>query len=332
MNEIIFRAMGSEIFCAVDSERTSVRERLERAPAMFEAWEKTLSRFRADSELSQLNERSGESVRVSETLWRVLQSAQRAETWSDGLVTPLILNALEAAGYARDFAEMQTQQETRDFDAAAFGDYARRAHSLMRSVSPVSVRERFLREGDVVNTMARWELNPTTYSVCVERGARLDLGGVAKGWAAEQTARYLGEIGAALVDAGGDMVMTAPPADGAWHIGIENPFAPDEDDAPILKIARGAVATSGRDFRKWTRDGKPAHHLIDPRSGLPAVTDVLTATVIAPTIFQAEVAAKVALLLGSRDGCAWLEARDLAARVILENGTSLSTTGMENFL
>jgi len=331
MNEIIFRAMGSEIFCAVDSETARVKERLARAPAMFEAWEKTLSRFRADSELSQLNERSGESVRVSETLWRVLQSAQRAESWSDGLVTPLILNALEAAGYARDFAEMQTQHETRDFDAAAFDDYARRAHSLMRS-SSASVRERFLREGDVVNTMARWKLNPTTHSVCVARGARLDLGGVAKGWAAEQTARYLGEIGAALVDAGGDMVMTAPPADGAWHIGIENPFAPDKEDVPILKIARGAVATSGRDFRKWTRAGKSAHHLIDPRSGLPAVTDVLTATVIAPTIFQAEVAAKVALLLGSVNGLAWLEARDLVARVILENGTSLSTTGMENFL
>ncbi|OQY89459.1 MAG: hypothetical protein B6D41_10465 [Chloroflexi bacterium UTCFX4] len=297
--------MGSEIFCAVDSERASVKERLERVPAMFEAWEKSLSRFRADSELSQLNSRSGENVRVSETLWRVLQVAQRAELWSDGLVTPLILNALEAAGYARMFAEIQTYEGARVFDTCA---------------------------PRIANTMARWEMNPTTHSVCVEGGARLDLGGVAKGWAAEQTARYLGELGATLVDAGGDMVMTAPPAEGAWHIGIENPFAPDDDDVPTLQIARGAVATSGRDFRKWTRDGKPAHHLIDPRSGLPAVTDVLTATVIAPTIFQAEVAAKVALLLGSVNGLAWLEARELAARLILEDGKILTSAQMENFL
>ncbi|OQY87189.1 MAG: hypothetical protein B6D41_12100 [Chloroflexi bacterium UTCFX4] len=308
--------MGSEIFCAVDSERASVKERLERVPAMFEAWEKTLSRFRANSELSQLNARGGENVRVSETLWRVLQVAQRAELWSDGLVTPLILNALEAAGYARTFSEIH----------------------ITHRVSSVSVRERFLREednlreGGVVNPLPRWEMNPTTHSVCVERGARLDLGGVAKGWAAEQTARYLGEMGAALVDAGGDMVMTAPPAEGAWHIGIENPFAPDDDDVPTVQIARGAVATSGRDFRKWTRDGKPAHHLIDPRSGLPAVTDVLTATVIAPTIFQAEVAAKVALLLGSVNGLAWLEARELAARLILEDGNILTSARMEDFL
>ncbi|TAH48294.1 MAG: FAD:protein FMN transferase, partial [Chloroflexota bacterium] len=98
------------------------------------------------------------------------------------------------------------------------------------------------------------------------------------------------------------------------------------------QIARGAVATSGRDFRKWTRDGKAAHHLIDPRSGLPAVTDVLTATVIAPTIFQAEVAAKVALLLGSVNGLAWLEARELAARLILDDGNILTSARMEEFL
>ena len=305
MNEIIFRAMGSEIFCAVDSERTRVRERLERVPAMFEAWEKTLSRFRAESELSQLNARSGESVRVSTTLWRVLQAAERAERWSDGLVTPLILNALEAAGYARTFSEIQSHERARDFETNA---------------------------PRVGNTLPRWELNQTTHSVCVAHGARLDLGGSAKGWAAEQTAQYLGELGATLVDAGGDMVMTAPPAEGAWHIGIENPFAPDDEDVPTLQIARGAVATSGRDFRKWTHAGKPAHHLIDPRTGLPAVTDVLTATVIAPTIFQAEVAAKVALLLGSENGLAWLETRELAARLILENGTIVTNTRMENFL
>ena len=305
MNEIIFRAMGSEIFCAVDSERTRVKERLERVPAMFEAWEKTLSRFRADSELSQLNTRSGESVRVSTTLWRVLQAAERAERWSDGLVTPLILNALEAAGYVRTFSEIQSRELARELDAST---------------------------PRVPHTLPRWEMNQTTHSVCVEHGARLDLGGIAKGWAAEQTAQYLGELGAALVDAGGDMVMTAPPAEGAWYIGIENPFSPDDEDVPTLQIARGAVATSGRDFRKWTHEGKPAHHLIDPRTGLPAVTDVLTATVIAPTIFQAEVAAKVALLLGSENGLAWITARELAARLILENGTILTNTRMENFL
>ena len=307
MNEITFRAMGSEIYCAVDSKHRRVKERLERVPAMFEAWEKTLSRFRADSELSQLNSRSGENVRVSETLWRVLKLARRAETWSEGLVTPLILNALEAAGYTQSFQEMQN-------------------NFLATNAYPS--------QGNAVNPLPRWEMNSTTHSIRVEPGARLDLGGIAKGWAAEQTAQYLGEVGATMVDAGGDMVMNASPRwEGAWYVGIENPFAPDDDAGPVLQITRGAVATSGRDYRKWTRDGVPAHHLIDPRTNLPAVTDVLTATVIAPTIFQAEVAAKVALLLGSGQALAWLQSqRELAARLILENREIVMTQEMEKFL
>jgi thiamine biosynthesis lipoprotein len=301
MQEIVFRAMGSEIYCAVDSSLPRIRTRLERVPAMFETWEKILSRFRRESELSQLNARSGETVRVSETLWRVLQLAAHAEIWSDGLVTPTVLNALERAGYDCSFEKIQN----------------------------VSARSNAESKVQVA-----WELHKSAQMVTLVRGARLDLGGVAKGWAAEQTARYLGETGAALVDAGGDMVMTAPPRTGYWCIGIENPFAPEEDKSmPVLKITRGAVATSGRDFRKWMRGDTAAHHLIDPRTKQPAQTDVLTATVIASDIFHAEVAAKVILILGSAEGLSWLEMHaPLAAFVVLENGQVLTSKRMEQFV
>ncbi len=303
MQEILFRAMGSEIYCAVDSRLPRVRAQLERVPAMFEAWEKCLSRFRGESELSQLNALTGERVRVSETLWRVLKLAERAEIWSDGLVTPTVLNALERAGYVCSFEQLQNVSARADN-------------------TPRVAREN------------AWQLHHASRTVTLAHDARLDLGGVAKGWAAEQTAQLLGETGAALVDAGGDMVMTAPPRAGAWCIGIENPFAPQDDESmPVLQILRGAVATSGRDFRKWTRGGTPAHHLIDPRTNQPAQTDVLTATVIAPDIFHAEVAAKVILILGSAEGMGWLEMHpDLAALVVLENGTVLQSERMEQFV
>lgn len=298
MNEILFRAMGSEIFCAVDSDHPRVAARLGNVPAMFEAWEKILSRFRPDSELSQLNAQRGQPLRVSETLGHVLQLAQRAEQWSDGLVTPRVLEALERAGYDKSFENMQIQ-----------GVAAQR--SLSSQI---------------------WSMNPATSPVTVADGARLDLGGVAKGWAAEQTALFLGELGSAMVDAGGDMVFTAPPAEGMWQVGIENPFVPEEDATlPALQLAVGAVATSGRDFRKWKHNGQTAHHLIDPRTGLPAVTDVLTATVMAPTIFQAEVAAKVVLILGSAEGMLWLAAQaDLAALLILDDGAVRMNERMES--
>ncbi len=306
MEQILFRAMGCEIFCGIDSRHPCSRERLERAPAMFEAWEQTLSRFRADSELAQLNARAGETVCVSDSLWRVLQWAQRAEKMSAGLITPTIHDALRASGYEHSFD-------------------ARRAFKRSGAASPLPI------------TVAHaWTLHPTRRAVTLAPHTHLDLNGVAKGWAAEQTANYLGELGPALVDTGGDMVMTAPRAVGApWHIGIEDAFHPEHENKrlPLLAIARGATATSGRNVRKWTRDGKAMHHLIDPRTGLPAVTDVMCATVIAPTILQAEVAAKVVLVLGSARGLEWLAARPWnAALLILEDGTIMTNEPMERFI
>lgn len=306
MEQILFRAMGCEIICDVDGEHPRIRERLERVPAMFEAWEQTLSRFRPDSELSQLNARGGQTVRVSNTLWRVLEFAERAQAWSNGLVVPTIHDALLEAGYDRPFE---------------------------------TLRERTQQQAIVAQPMPHvqtWTLNATARTVTLAPKTPLDLNGVAKGWAVEQTANYLGELGPALVDAGGDMVMTAPRANGEpWHIGVEDAFTPEQENEnlPLLAITHGATATSGRSFRKWLRDGKPMHHLIDPRTGLPAVTDVLNATVIAPTILQAEVAAKVALILGSAQGLEWIAAHPpLAALWILEDGTLLTDSRMEEFI
>lgn len=308
MEQILFRAMGCEIFCGVDAAHSHIREHLARVPAMFEAWEKILSRFRADSELSQLNARAGQTVRVSETLWRVLKLAQRAQEFSNGLVTPTILDALRAAGYNRSFEE--TQNAPQPFISAQPAPAPTHAPA--------------------------WELHDLAHSISLTPNTQLDLNGVAKGWAIEQTASYLGELGPALVDAGGDMVITAPRANGEpWHIGIEDAFNPaQENDAlPILKISRGATATSARTWRKWLRDGKPMHHLIDPRTGLPAATDVMSVTVLAPDIFHAEVAAKVFLIRGSQAGMSWIEQYSfLSALAILENGAVVTSSRLQEYI
>ena len=74
-------------------------------------------------------------------------------------------------------------------------------------------------------------------------------------------------------------------------------------------------------YHQWIYNGKPQHHIIDPRTSRPAVTDIMTATVIAPNACEAEVAAKVAFILGSTVGRDWVEAHDgVAALFVLENG------------
>ena len=76
---------------------------LDEVPNWFEDWEQTLSRFRPDSELSRLNRTFDQPVKVSDTLWDVFQYALSAETITNGLVTPTVLDAMLEAGYDQSF-------------------------------------------------------------------------------------------------------------------------------------------------------------------------------------------------------------------------------------
>jgi thiamine biosynthesis lipoprotein len=136
-----------------------------------------------------------------------------------------------------------------------------------------------------------------------------------------------------LVSAGGDLAVSGPRADGEpWPISVDDPFHPG-GHVEMLYLETGAVATSGKDRRRWTMGNRPMHHVIDPRTSFPAETDVLTATVIAPSTVQAEASAKAAMILSSREGMAWLEARpELAGLLILESGELLYSNNLGDYI
>ncbi len=283
--------MGSKITVTMDGSAAVPAE----VRGWFLDWEACLSRFRPESELSQLNQQAGRPVAVSETLWAVLQAALAAARQTDGLITPTVLPALEAAGYVRPFHELNAFQTPQ-----------------VLKTCEVSLAENI-------------QLDLATRKIHIPPNMRLDLGGFAKGWAADEAARRLASTAPTLVDAGGDIAVSGPRRDGsAWPVGIGHPQnAPQQ--AAVFPLASGGLATSGRNYRKWMKDGRPQHHLIDPRTGQPAHTDVLTASVAAASALAAEVAAKMALLLGSLAGLAWLEARQLAGILFLENGQILAS-------
>jgi thiamine biosynthesis lipoprotein len=292
MQEIRFRAMGCQMLAIIDSQRPSQQARLDTVPAWFEAWEQRLSRFRPDSELSQVNRNRGTQA-ISSVLAEVLRIAQRAQRLSDGLVSPFMLDALEEAGYDRDFS-----------DLAEYSD------SVAQIPNPEDS------PGLVLDFHRRRIHLPPNH--------RLDLGGIAKGWAADRAARRLGKLAPALIDAGGDVAVSEPQADGSpWPVGVADPLNQDRLLDTVM-LVRGGVATSGRDYRRWRRNGVWQHHIIDPRTNRPAQTDVLSATVVAPSASQAEVVAKTVLILGSLDGLKWLDAHPVyAGLVVLEDGTPL---------
>jgi thiamine biosynthesis lipoprotein len=323
MKEHRFRAMGCEMLALIDCDDTGAEARLAAVPAWFEEWEQQLSRFRADSDLMRLNAAAGQLVVVPLALWQVIRVALDAARQSDGLVRPTVLAALEAAGYDRSFEAIDQGRTTRDH----IGMVARAgAATEAKRPAPLALH----------SASADWRtivLDQRTHAVRLPAGVRLDLGGVAKGWAAEQAARRLAAAGPALVDAGGEIAVSGPMADGSpWPIAIANPLA-HEESLGLLLLVQGAVATSGRDYRRWMRGGVEQHHIIDPRSGQPAETDVLSATIVAPDGPSAEMAAKVALILGSRTGLVWLDARPtLAGLLVLDDGRILRSRRMDAYL
>jgi thiamine biosynthesis lipoprotein len=301
IHRLEFHAMGCKMLAIVDREQRPAN--LEKVPLWFGEWENSLSRFRLESELSQLNLHTGHPVRVSQVLWDVLQASAEAENITGGLVNPLILNALINAGYDQSFDHLQED-------------------SLLS----------FSETEGVVPPLSGVFTDLGSRTICVPEGSQLDFGGVAKGWAAHQAMNRLKFDGPALVNAGGDIAISGLNSDGdGWPIGIEDPFHP-ETNFEILYLEKGGIATSGRDYRHWMHDGRSQHHIIDPSTGRPAETDLLTATVIAPTVMQAEAIAKAVMISGSQAGLSWLDSNEtLAGLLILENGQRIDSRNLSKY-
>jgi thiamine biosynthesis lipoprotein len=299
-----FRAMGCEMLAIIEADSGSAPDVLDGIPALFESWEQALSRFRPDSELSRLNQTFDQPVAVSDTFWEVFQSAQWADRFTGGLVTPTVLDAMLDSGYDRPFDVLPRYQ-------------IGALNPVMLGVHPLSV---------IVT-------DEESHTITLPRGVSLDFGGVAKGWAANEIVERFQDYGPVLMNAGGDIAISGPLAgDEPWPIGVRNPFEPGTD-FETLYLKNGGVATSGKDRRRWRQNGLLRHHIINPLTGQPAETEVLTATVVAPTAMEAEAAAKAALMLGREKGLEWIEADPaLAGLLIMDSGEVLYSQRMQEYL
>jgi FAD:protein FMN transferase len=300
MKTITFQAMGSKILIAMDTEELHLMDEALKARDWFEEWEESFSRFRLTSELSQFNRHSGVPQKVSERFFEIAALALKVSRETNGLINPLILNALQSAGYTEDFETLVNLTD----------------RALSQPISSVA------------NGNQEFTLDPEEHTITIPYGTQLDFGGFAKGWAAHQTMLRLQSFAPVLVDAGGDIAVSAPLSDGsAWPIGVANP-TDKENTLELLMISKGGVATSGRDYRKWFANNRWQHHLIDTRTNQPAETDVYTATVVADDLMLAEMNAKMGVILGSEEGTAWLNAQpNVDYLLVLESGEQIKNAG-----
>src|SRR5438128_8179267 len=162
-------------------------------------------------------------------------------------------------------------------------------------------------------------VNPLSQYVTLPAGIKLDFGGIAKGMAVDAALENLRLSGVhtALVNAGGDLaVLGLPPAAEHWQLAV-----PGRERFWTIPLRQGAVATSGIAHRHWWQGQTLRHHLLDPRTGLPAQSDLWSVTVVADRCEQAELAATVAFILGSQQGGNFLRRHRIAGLLVHEDGT-----------
>ena len=247
------------------------------------------SDYDPQSELRRLCATSGrgDTVPVSEDLWRVLAHAQDLSGRSDGAFDVTVGPVVRLWRRARRRRQLPSPERLRP------------AREL--------VGYRFVR------------LDPPNQAVeLLKPGMRLDLGGIAKGYAVDEALKVLRESGIdrALVDAGGDIALGDPPPDRpGWRIGIARLEA---DGAPgrVLLFSRVAVATSGDTWQYVEIGGRRYSHIVDPRTGL-GLTDHSSVTVVAPDGMTADGLASAVSVLGPEKGLKLIENTPDAAALII---------------
>ena len=254
----------------------------------FHALNRVMSDYDPESELNRLCDTAGQgkAVKVSDDLWKVLAHAEKVSAQSEGafdVTVGPVVRLWQGLGDARNCP----------------GRSRLPPPALWWGISSSA------------------SIPPATASSCSRLTCRLDLGGIAKGYAVDEALAVLRNqgIARALVDAGGDLGLGDPPPDRpGWRIGL----TPLDGTKAVkyLVLSRVAVSTSGDNVQFVELGGRRYSHVVDPRSGM-ALTDHCRVTIVMPNGMAADALCKVVAILGPERGLKLIEATPGAAALIL---------------
>ena len=168
-------------------------------------------------------------------------------------------------------------------------------------------------------------------------GGEIDLGGIGKGYIADRISEVLTSRGvtSAIISLGGNLaIVGGKPSgeDGLFRVGIETPFSNQSQVLGVTRQKDATVVTSGIYERYFEKDGKFYHHILDPKTGKPAETDLYGVTIVSSLGHSADcdALATICLMLGSAKGKAFIEGLDgYEALFVDQDGKITMTAGMD---
>lgn len=213
--------------------------------------ESELSRTDGKSPVARLNAQPETPVPMTEEVLDLLETAEGYSRLTGGAFDPTIASVADAWGFTEKMQQVPT------------------AEALRESLEKVGIE--------------RVHVDRDAGTVWAEEGTKLDLGGIAKGWASDRAAEIYAahEVPRGLVDLGGNVLAWGQRPDGApWRVGVRDPQS--EGIAGVLSIEDSFAITSGGYQRYFEQGGRRYHHIIDPSTGYPAESGLLSVTVVAP--------------------------------------------------
>jgi FAD:protein FMN transferase len=293
--ELQRKAMGTSVhliaFPSPSVDAAATQRALERAYEEMLRLEKILSEWRADSEVSAINQGAGKPIAVGADAFAVIDKSIWAGSVSGG-------------SFDITFQSMS--------DLWKFGDAAEEKPKVP-SAAEVAAKKKLVDH-------RRIRLDPKGRTVTIPAGVSIGLGGIAKGYIVDRAAALLRSIGLAdfLVQAGGDLYGSGRKPDGSrWVSGVQDPRGPQGRYFALIELENHAFSTAGDYARSYVVEGKRYHHIIDPHTGYPA-TLCRSVTVWAPDAFVADAIDDGIFILGPEKGLKLVESIEGAGAVIVD--------------
>jgi len=288
-------AMGTEVhfvaYATKGQQERAVHAAMEKAHAEIVRVEGLMTSWRDTSEIGRANTRAGHAVGVSSETMEVLQKSRWAGDISHGMFD-ITFHALG--------------------DLWKFGDAAEENPKLP-DPKLVAARRKLVDYRKV-------KLDPEAHTVTVPAGMRIDLGGIAKGYAVDRAAAVLRSAGLTdfLAQAGGDLYGAGKKPDGSpWVSGVQDPRGPQGSFFAIIQLEDHAFSTAGDYARSFVIGGKRYHHIIDPRTGYPA-TACRSVTIWAKDAFTADAVDDAVFILGPKEGLDLVESLDAVGALVVD--------------
>jgi len=292
--DVVGHAMGTEIHVvAFTNERVSERDTrsaIDKAVAEIRSLEDLMTTWRP-SELQSVNDKAGNWVEVSPATFDVMERS----VWAG-----------------------KTSRGTFDITFASMGDLWKFGDAADATPKPPPAAE-VARRRKLID-FRKIELDAAQSRVKIGKGQRVDVGGIAKGYAVDAAARVLTNAGVSsfLVQAGGDLFGSGRKPDGSpWVSGIRDPRGPATAFFATIELTDHAFSTAGDYARSYIYDKKRYHHIIDPRTGWPA-TACRSVTIWAGDAFTADAIDDAVFILGPKEGLELVESLPDVGAVIVD--------------